>query len=234
MKSIQIFMFVSCLLLLQGCGTESQAKPYVSLSADEEARQALEAEDYASAVERYEALIRAEPTRYERYPLLASAYAGAAGFDLIKAAQGSFGGDGQTSLIDQLGSFLPQDPSLEQIEAMRLAKETILALPAEHRDKGNAAISYASGASLQLDFYQAAYAILYIKQFRAVAADGTLDTSRLESMSEADAENILENFEQIAASGGSGVAAGANQVLAKVEAQEGTTRREKLIQYLGR
>jgi hypothetical protein len=53
-------------------------------------------------------------------------------------------------------------------------------------------------------------------------------------MSEADAENILENFEQIAASGGSGVAVGANQVLAKVEAQEGTTRREKLIQYLGR
>jgi hypothetical protein len=216
------------------CGTASQAQSYVTLTPDEEARQALEAEDFARAIEKYQALVQAEPTRYERYPFLSAAYAGAAGFDLFAVAKSTLSSEGSASLVDQLGAFLPAVPTIEELEAMRLAKDTLLSMPAEHRDRSSQTFSYASSASLQLSFYQAAYVIMYIKQFRALGADGTLDRNRLETMSEADAVTILENFEAIAAMGGTGVPEGAAAVLAQVDAEEGATRRDKLIQYLSK
>jgi hypothetical protein len=214
-----------------GCDTGSKAKPYATLTQEEKAREALDAQDYETAIELYKELIEAEPEAYERYRYLAAAYASSAGFDIIDVAKGDPGG-GSGSLLDALGGFLPADPSTEQLESMALAKDTLLAIPAELRSKDNTEVAYASGAAVQLEFYQSAYTIMYINRFAQVTPEGQLDPARLESMSDDDVSNILNNFSQVAATGGEGVPAAAQNVLNQIDQQEGETQREKLINYL--
>jgi tetratricopeptide (TPR) repeat protein len=218
------------MMMLSGCGTQNQATSYVSLTQDEKAREALDAQDYEKAIELYEELIAAEPEKYERYRYLAAAYASAAGFDIISVAKSDVGGSG--SLLDAMGSFLPADPSVEQLTNMGLAKDTLLRIPAELRSKDNTEVAYASGAAVQLEFYQSAYSIMYINRFAQATPTGELDPARLDSMSDADVSNILDNFAQVAAQGGEGVPAAAQKVLTEIDEQEGATQKEKLINYL--
>ncbi|WP_141731777.1 hypothetical protein [Oligoflexus tunisiensis] len=226
MRSLLLLLMMT----LSGCGTSSQATSYVSLTQDEEAREALDALDYDKAIEIYQELIAAEPEVYERYRYLAAAYAASAGFDIIEVAKGDVGGSG--SLLDAMGSFLPADPTTEQLERMALAKDTLLSIPADLRSKDNTEVAYASGAAVQLEFYQSAYSIMYINRFAQVTPSGSLDPERLESMTDEDVTNILENFSQVAATGGEGVPAAAQKVLTQIDEQEGATQKEKLINYL--
>jgi tetratricopeptide (TPR) repeat protein len=218
-------------LALFGCDTASKAKPYAALTQEEKAREALDAQDYETAIELFQELVEGEPEEYERYRYLAAAYAASAGFDIIEVAKGDMGG-GSGSLLDTLGSFLPADPTPEQLERMELAKDTLLAIPAELRSKDNTEVAYSSGAAVQLEFYQSAYTIMYINRFAQVTPEGQLDPARLESMSDEDVTNILSNFSQVAAAGGEGVPAAAQNVLSQIDQQEGATQREKLINYL--
>jgi len=218
-------------LTIVGCGTETKAKPYGSLTKEEKAREALDTLDYETAIELYKELIEAEPEEYERYRFLAAAYASSAGFDIIEVAKGDVGG-GSGSLLDALGSFLPSDPTTEQLEHMGLAKDTLLSIPADLRSKDNTDVAYASGAAVQLEFYQSAYSIMYINRFAQATPTGELDPTRLESMTDEDVSNILNNFSQVAATGGEGVPAAAQNVLNQIDQQEGATQKEKLISYL--
>jgi hypothetical protein len=220
-----LFIFV-----LLGCDTGSKAKPYGALSQEEKAREALDALDYETAIELYKELVEAEPEVYVRYRYLAAAYAAAAGFDILSVAKSNVGGSG--SLLDALGSFLPADPTTEELERMGLAKDTLLSIPAEYRSKDNSEVAYASGAAVQLEFYQSAYGIMYINRFAQVTPEGNLDPSRLDSMTDDDVSNILNNFSQVAAAGGEGVPAAAQTVLNQIDQQEGATQKEKLINYL--
>jgi hypothetical protein len=217
-------------MMLGGCDTQSQATFYVTLTQDEEAREALDALDYEKAIEIYEELIAAEPEVYARYRYLAAAYAASAGCDICGMAKGDVGGSG--SLLDSMDSFLPADPSTEQLERMGLAKDTLLSIPADLRSRDNTEVAYASGAAVQLEFYQSAYSIMYINRFAQVTPTGSLDPERLESMTDADVSNIIENFSQVAAQGGEGVPAAAQKVLTEIDQQEGATQKEKLINFL--
>lgn len=222
------------LLLLLACGTSTKAKPYAELSKDEQARKALDELDYETAVEIFKELVEAEPEEYERYRLLAAAYAALGGFDIIEAAKSNIGGSASGSLLDSLSAFLPADPSAVQLESMRLAKETLLAMPPEYRSRTNSEVSYASGAAIQLEFYQSAYSIMLLNQFTEVGVDGKLDPSKLNSMTDADVDAILSNFASVAATGTEGVPAAAQAVLAQVDQQEGASQREKLINYMNK
>ncbi len=124
------------------------------------------------------------------------------------------------------------DPTPEQLERMALAKDTLISIPADFRSKDNAEVAYASGAAAQLEFYQSAYSIMYINRFAQVTPEGNLDPARLESMTDEDVSNILNNFSQVAATGGEGVPAAAQHVLNQIDQQEGATQKEKLINYL--
>ncbi len=219
-------------LFLSACGTASKAGPYAQKTQDEKAREALDNLDYATAIELYSELVAANPEEYERYRLLAAAYAAFAGFDIIEAAKSNVSGGGSGSLIDTLGSFLPADPSPEELDAMKLSKETLLSIPAEYRSKDNTEVAYASGAATQLEFYQSAYAIMYLNRFASTTATGSLDPAKLDSMTDEDVSNILNNFSEVAASGGAGVPAAAQAVLASIDTQEGATQKEKLVNYL--
>ncbi len=229
-------VLLSAFLLLShsvsSCSSKSQATPYVELTTEEKARRSLEARDFAAAIEEYRSLLEADPENYEIFPYLATAYAGLAGFELIEAVKSTINNGGSTSLLDAMSTFLPADPSKEQIAAMAEAKATLLNMPAELRDKENSEVSYAASAGIQLEFYQTAYAIMYLNQFTQLDTTGTIDQARLESMSDEDVDVILGNLAEVAATGSGGVPEGASNILAKVDEQEGGSRREKLIKYL--
>jgi hypothetical protein len=224
------FLMLLFIVTWLGCDTLNQAKPYAPLTKEEEAREALEALDYETAITLYKELIEAEPEVYERYRFLAAAYAASAGFDIIEVAKSDVGGSG--SLLDALGSFIPADPTPEQLEHMGLAKDTLMSIPAELRSKDNTEVAYASGAAVQLEFYQSAYSIMYINRFAQITPEGTLDPSRLETMTDEDVTNILNNFSEVAASGGEGVPEAAQKVLNQIDQQEGATQKEKLVNFL--
>lgn len=217
---------------MSACGTQSQASAYVSLNLEEKARRALDEQDYEQAIAFYSEHFETQPEDYANFPFLAAAYAGFAGFDIVEAAKANIEAGGSASLLDSLNTYLPSDPTPVQIDAMLQAKLRILALPPDHRDRSNETLTYASSAALQLELYQSSYAIMYLNQFTEVTPEGKLDASRLEEMSAADVEIILGNLEEIAAQSGTGVPAGASQIISQVDAQPGETRRDKLIKYL--
>ncbi len=231
--ALRTVLFILLSHTLQACGTASKATPYVSLSEEQEARKALDAKDFERAIELYKALIEAEPETYARYPFLATAYAGQAGFDIFETlvesvvtSQGS-----HLSPVDVIKSALPADPNDLQLQAMASARDTILAIPADLRSKTNAEASYASSAALQLEFYQAAYPLMYMNRFVAKTSSGSLDPDRLASMTPEDAAAILDSLRSAEGLGGD-LGTAVSSVLSEIDAQPGADTKEKLIQYL--
>ncbi len=232
-------VFLSILVLLSfavsACNTESKARPYADLTASEKARIALDAKDFETAINLYKELIASDPLDYESYRFLSTAYAEQGGFDILKAVAGTLGG-GSANLLKSIGSFLPDDPTDAQIESIRLSTEILLSLPVERRSYDHPEVPTASSGAQQLEFYQTAYSVIYINKFTQVSGDGTLDPTKLDTMTDADVDNILNNFEAIAAASGEGqsdiVAKGAEEFISQLDGTPGDTRREKLVNYL--
>lgn len=229
MKAIGIWMLLSLLL---SCNTETKAKPYGEFTAKENARIALDAKDFPEAIRLYAEIIAGNPEDYESYRFLASAYAEQGGFDLLGAISGTLK-QNSGSLLDTLSSFLPTEPTALQIASLGLAKDTLLLLPAERRSPDHPEFETASSAAQQLQFYQTAYSLVYLKQFTQVTEAGSLDPARLETMTDADVDTILDNFQAIADGQGGGVVAeGVQDFISQLDAAPGGTRREKLLAYL--
>lgn len=230
MKKILIVLL--CLFALPACNTESKATPYADLTLAEKARIALDAKDFPQAIELYGQLIEAEPTNYEAYRFQSAAYAEQGGFDILKAVTGTLDAS-SSSLLDTISKFLPTDPSQEQINSIKASTEVLLRLPPEQRSHEHPEIIGSSSGAQQLEFYQTAYSVIYINKFAKVTDAGTLDPSRLETMTDEDVDNILDNFEAIATASGSGVIAeAAEDFISQLDATPGETRRDKLLNYL--
>lgn len=233
MKSLLIIIGLS-FGALQGCDTKSKAEPYAEYTAQERARIALDAKNFPEAIRLYNEVITNFPEDYESYRFLATAYAEQGGFDILAAISGTLseaatGGN----LLDQLGNFLPESPSDEQVGSLGLAAETLMRLPPERRSYENPEIETSSSAAQQLQFYQAAYSLSYIKKFAQVTEAGSLDPSRLQTMTDQDVDNILNNFEAIAETAGGGVVSeSVGELISQLDAAPGGTRREKLLAYL--
>jgi len=231
---MRIAAMLILLHLLPACNTESKATPYAELTAAEEARRALDRKDFATAILLYKELVAEQPEVYENYRFLSTAYAEAGGFDILKAVAGTLGGD-SSNLLQSISKFLPTEPTDEQILSMKLATEALLAMPVEQRSYEHPEVPTASSGAQQLEFYQAAYSVIYINKFTEVTEAGTLDPSKLETMTDADVDNILDNFEQIAAASGDEdgvIAKGAEAFISQLDNSPGGTRREKLLNYL--
>lgn len=238
------FQLVSCLfaiLLTAGaamaplaCTTKSKALPYAELTTEEKARIALDAKDFPTAIELYKSLVESKPDDYENYRFLAAAYAELGGFDILKAVSGTLGNAAEgSSLLESISEFLPSNPTDEQIAALKSSTAALSALPVEQRSYEHPEIPTSSSAAQQLEFYQAAYSVIYINKFAKVTEGGALDPAQLETMTEEDVNNILDNFEAIAATAGGGVIAeGAEELIAQLDSAPGETRRDKLLNYL--
>jgi len=222
------------------CDTDSSSVPCTERTRDEEIRRALDAGDLPTAIINLEAAIAEEPENYNRYSLIAAAYAGVAGFDIFNVVKAQFGGS--SSIFDVMKNFLPDPVALttteydDSLANMKKSVDILNAIPAEKRDLASGE-RYATSASLQLTLYQSAYSIMYINKFAYSAASGSsIDVTKLESMSDADAEAILENLAAAAAvqqgAQGEGVSTAVASAEAAIAATEGATTREKLINYM--
>ena len=139
-------------------------------------------------------------------------------------------------------NFLPDPVALteteyqESLNTMKKGVDILNVIPAEKRALTSGE-RYAASASLQLTLYQSAYSVMYINKFAYSAASGTtLDISKLESMTDADAEAILAN---LAAAGsvqqgenGQAVSTAVAGAQAAIDATEGATTKEKLVNYM--
>lgn len=229
MKFLWLYLI---LMLLSACDTASKAGPYADLTLKEKARIALDSRDFPEAIKLYKEVITADALDYESYRFLSAAYAENGGFDIVKAITGSASASG-SDLLDTLSVFLPTSPTDDQIASIGLASDTLLLLPEEYRSYEHPEIPSSSSAAQQLQFYQTAYSLIYLKKFTQVTESGALDPSKLATMTDQDVDNILNNLEAVVATQGGGVVTeGAEAFISQLDAAPGGTRREKLLAYL--
>jgi hypothetical protein len=233
--------FVLCLAACPSCSDKNAATSYTDLTDDEKARQALNDEDFPKAIELYKALVEKYPEDYERYPLLATAYAANAGVSVLSILKGSLGGgeeeeeeeedEGGGSVFDSLDSTVPTDPSDDALSDIQLAVDTLQEVP-EERLGEDGGYAYSASSALLLDIYLAASSTMHLNKFREVGADGQIDQDKLEEMSDEEVDVILGNLQAIADAEGSDLAGSVEETLEAIDAQEGETSRERLINYI--
>ena len=192
---------------------------------------ALDRGDLATATQILADLIAGEPENYERYPLLAAAYAGKAGLDLFNIVSANFGGD--SSLLQVMESFVPTPTELgdaydASLDDMHSSVSTLLAIPAELRSS-TSSDKYAASATLQLTLYQSAYGVMYLNKF-TYGASG-YDPTLLATMTPEDAAVILNAFLGASLAAGGDAATSANSAITAIQSQPGASDRDRLAAW---
>lgn len=197
----------------------------------ENARIALDDEDYNTAITLLSELITDEPHNYERYPLLSAAYAARSGLDILSIVTANFGGN--SSMLQTMSGIIPNPVTLgdaypKSLEDMNQANVTLLAIPAELRS-ATSGDKYAASAVLQLTLYQSAYAVMYLNKF-TYSATG-YDPSLLSSMTAEDAASILNALASAGAASGGAAGAAAQSAIAAIQGYPGATDAEKIAAW---
>ena len=228
---------LAVILSLNSCGTKNlfdcdggyARSKCVQRTKEEDARIAMDNGDLDTAVTLLSELVAEDPTNYKRYPLLAAAYAGKSGFDILNIVTANFGGS--NSLIQTMTDFLPTpmtrgslyDQSLTDMDS---SVKTLTAIPAEYRDS-TSSDKYATSAVLQLTLYQAAYGVMLLNKF--TYSTTAYDPSQLSNMTAADAAAILAAF--AGAAGSTGAGSSATAAIAAIQAMPGATDQEKIAAW---
>ena len=245
----QYSIYIAALLLGAACGTANvadcdkgkKAVPCSARTDDENARLALDNGDFATAVTLLDGLVAKEPETYDRFPLCAAAHAGRAGISILalatsSLARGGTGSGSDSGLIGAVGGFLPNLRTLGDagydaaLVDMGAAVARLTAIPAANRGVTSSQ-SYAASALLQLGLYQTVYSVMYLNKFVISATTGTFDRAKLETMSDADAALVIDNLAAAAASqaeGNPALQAQITTVLGQVQAQDGSSTKDKL------
>ena len=221
--------FVICQM---SCGSDNLAEPSTENTPEEEARAALNNDDWDKAIELYSALITEQPADFRLYPLLGTCYAGRSGVDLLNIvkAQFSAGSSANGGIFGTIGSFLPQSPTDSQVSDIAAAVNIITSMPEDHRSNSGEYI-YSAEAFFQLNLYTAAQGGMFINKFSQITETGELDQEKLQEMSEEEVDALLTNLGSVA-SGGDDLATGVSEALEGINGQEGGSSKEKLINYL--
>lgn len=221
------------------CDKGAAGIPCIKRTNDENARIALDDGDFATAITLLEEEVAADPENYQRFTLLAAAYAGRAGISILGIATSNFSSGGG-SLIDSVSAFLPTPQDIGDaayavaVTDVQSAVTRLSLIPAEFRTN-TATEKYSSSAVLQLNLYQTVYSVMYLNKFAVSATTGQFDATKLATMTEADAEIVIANLAAVAsaqAAGDPALQAKVSDALGKIQAAEGTSTKEKLAAYL--
>jgi len=226
------FIVVCWCLLLNGCGTDNIAKPYTPLTTEEKAREALRDENYTEAIELFQAAIEEDPENYQLFRYLATAIAVVSGFDLFEFFSNQIRG-GEADLSANIRQSLPSDPSLEQLNLLNQSIGILLSIPVSYRDPAISSGAATKSIAIQIAIYQTGYSLMYLNRFNQKKSDGSLDRQRLESMSDEDAEAIMSSLRSVVESSANpALSADVNKIINEMEAQDGDSQRDRLIQYI--
>ncbi len=197
----------------------------------EDARIALDAGDLDTAIRLLNELITDEPTAYEKYPLLAAAYAGRSGLEILDIVTANFGGN--SSMLETMSSLIPTPTTLgdaypKSLDDMNAANQTLLAIPEALRS-ATSSDKYAASAILQITLYQSAYAVMYLNKF--TYSTSGYDPSLLSAMTADDAAAILSSLVAAGAASGGAAGSAAQAAIAAIQGQPGATDAEKIAAW---
>jgi hypothetical protein len=242
MMQFKIFMniiLVSVTVVTSSCGTSNffdcdsgyADSKCARLTKDEEARIALDRGDMATAVELLAELVADEPDVYERYLLLAAAYAGKSGLDIFNVVTANFGSD--NSILQIMDAFIPTPTTLgsayeSSLRDMNFGIQTLISIPPNLRI-ATSSNKYATSAVLQLTLYQAAFGVMLLNKF-SYGSNG-YDPSLLASMTAEDAAMILNAFLGAAEAAGGSAATSVISALSDIQSQPGSSDQEKLAAW---
>jgi hypothetical protein len=193
----------SSLMLCGACGAGNKAEPYIGKTRDEKVQAAMKAGNCDRAIELLlpvtteddpPAGASARERFYARFPLLAAAYACESGFDLLGAVQGSAAG------ASDLSALFEADANEENLESLRLARDTLLLIPEALRDvEAGDPTDYAASAAKQLQVYASFYPMRLMQFLGLVNAAGEPDVAAFAALDAADQLAIVESLADAAA-----------------------------------
>lgn len=233
------YLFLVLIMIFSSCGQKNAfdcnggiAKSKCSQRTKlEDARIALDHGDMDTAIKLLSELITDEPENYERYPLLAAAYAARSGLDVLNIVTANFGGN--SSILQTMSAVIPTPASMgdsypKSLDDMNEANVTLLAIPESFRS-ATSSDKYAASAVLQLTMYQSAYAVMYLNKF-TYSSTG-YDPSLLSSMTADDAAAILNSLASAGAASGGAAGSAAQAAIDAIMAQPGATDAEKIAAW---
>src|SRR5690606_35794715 len=107
----------------------------------------------------------------------------------------------------------------EYLQYMSLAVNQLIAIPEDLRAPSSGE-EWAASASLQLTLYQSGYSVMHLNKFAySASSGGVVDLARLETMTDADAEAIIENLAAAAAVQQGGQGEQVAEAVARAQAQ---------------
>ena len=236
------------LLLTMACGKEGnlaeceEGKTAIHCSErtpEENVRLALERGDFDTAISLLLEMIAEDRENYRYYSLLGGVYAANAGVFLKEIATTQFTDGGNfitlmTAVLPDPGDVGDDDVYLTKVDSIKSAVTWLKAIPEALRAE-TAVENFSSSARFQLTFFQAAYSVMYLNQF-AINTKGDFDESKFATMTEAEAITFLQNFAEAGAlqegEEGGELAAKVNDALAQIESQEGSSNKEKLMEFV--
>jgi hypothetical protein len=232
---------------ISDCDTGKKQIPCTEKSAEEKGRLALDDRKFELAAENFLLAIDGNPENYNLYTLLATSYAGAAGFNLLDVTKAQMGGDG--SIIDIMNSFLPtpakpciNDAGEDKVFTLCISsmEEARAAANLPEAALADTAADFVKTAQKQQIFYGSASTVMQINRFIISSDTGAFDPAQLETMTEEDAVNILNTLASTGAL--SGLTGEESAVLqekiaeahAQILAEPGGSTKEKLAAFLAK
>ncbi len=232
---------------ISDCDSGKKQIPCTEKTAEEKGRLALDEKKFEQAAENFLLAIDSNPENYNLYTLLATSYAGAAGFNLLDITKAQMGGDG--TIIAIMSSFLPtpakpctNDGGEDKVFTLCISsmEEARVAATLPEAALADSTADYVQTAQKQQLFYGSASTVMQINRFIISADTGSFDPAQLESMTEDDAINILNTLASTGAlSGLTGEDSTALQgkiadAHAQILSEEGGSTKEKLAAFLAK
>ena len=206
---------------------------------EQRARRHLNNGEFTEAVDLLTAAISEEPENYLRYPLLAAAYAGRGGIDILGIARKQLS-TGESPL-QTFSAFLPTPSAVDaptyqtNLDDVALAVSTLSSIPAAILSDTEA-FEYSASALLQLTIYQSSYSIMYLNQFIISPTTGAITIDQLANMTDDQAAQVLANLVAVGqlpgASGNSEMQTAVASIVDTINSQPGDSTKEKIKAYV--
>lgn len=224
----QLFVLMA---LCVGCGG-NVAEDQAEKTSEQQAQEKMNDQDYEGAIEILEPLAEEEPEEYFRFPLLAAAYMGNAGVDLVSMLKNQLSSAASGSIFEQVDSFLPDEYTSTEIAEVAKATSLLAQIPSALRgEEGDE--TYGASAEFQYVLYNTVYGAMIVNQFLSVDANGNISYEDLENMTDAEVATILAALQSAAASSDdSETSTAVSEALTDIDESDGSTDKEQLISYI--
>jgi hypothetical protein len=225
---------IAVLIFGASCSEKNAGTSRESITPEQKAQEAMNLGDYDKAIELLAPLVEEQPDEHLRKPLLAAAYAGLVGVDVLAILTRMLSSDSESSssVFDQISVFLPEDLDSDDLELMRLSIAVLESIPTENLGPDGDP-DYGVSAEVQLVLYRTIYTTMLLEVLLDLS--GGIDLDALRNLSEAEIDMIFSALRDAALGGASDgaivIGSAADRTLSDIDAEEGDSDRERLANH---